>query len=225
MKNASRGVIFLVIVMLSTSILYGQDLSTYRNFALGTTSADLIHQVDVAPADLKTIHERPALIQELTWTPTLARDTTVATDPVDEILFSFYNGTLYRITVSYNATATEGMTPADMVDALSAEYGKPTTPVARIAFPTSKYGSDSPEKVIARWQDAQHSFDLFRASLLNTYGLVIYTKQLDAQAATSIVKAAELERLAAPQTQAALLKKDAADLEAKRQINKKNFHP
>ena len=223
MKTASRGFLFLMITLLCTPLLYGQDMTKYRSFALGTSLADLSAQLKVSPTDATTIYQHPALLQELEWRPALSLDTATTKDSVEEIVFSFYNDALYRIVVTYDISATEGMTTADMVESLSSEFGTSTRPVARISFPTSDNAAESSERVIARWEDPTHSVNLFQSSLMNSYGLVLYSKQMDAQAAASMTKGAQLLRDSAPQTEAARQKKNAADLAAKRLKNKKAF--
>jgi len=47
-------------------------------------------------------------------------------DTVEQILFSFYNGELYKISVTYDRSSTEGLTEEDMVKSISAKYGPPT---------------------------------------------------------------------------------------------------
>src|SRR5690349_17055084 len=47
----------------------GQGLSQYRNFALGSDVASVAALASVDPADAKTIHQRPAVLQDLEWRP------------------------------------------------------------------------------------------------------------------------------------------------------------
>ena len=47
--------------------------------------------------------------------------------------------------------------------------------------------------MIARWEDSQYSFNLFRSSLSNTFALVMFSKRLDAQAEAAIAKSLKLE--------------------------------
>jgi hypothetical protein len=60
-------VISMLGVAFSASLLYAQDLSTYREFQLGTSLPAVAKQVRMKPAEAKTTHQRPALIQELEW--------------------------------------------------------------------------------------------------------------------------------------------------------------
>src|SRR5690348_10017862 len=101
--------------------LQGQGLAQYRNFALGSDLAAVCDRAGVAASEAKTIHERPAVLQDLEWRPArwISGSTAVSTDPVEKVLFSFYNNQLFRIVVDYNNDRTEGMTEADMIQALS----------------------------------------------------------------------------------------------------------
>jgi len=59
-------------------------------------------------ADAKLIHGRPALVQELNWWPPNLPGISYQSDTVEQILFSFYNGELYKISVTYDRSSTEG---------------------------------------------------------------------------------------------------------------------
>ncbi len=186
--------------------------------------ADISKQIDQQPANAAVLYERPALIEELTWLPIQPYDLSRPAEPVDQILFSFYNGALYRMLVTYDSSATKGLTDEDMIRVVSAKYGGATRPVAVVNFPTNP-SYHATEKVIARWEDSQYSLNLFRSSGSDTFALVMFTKQLDAQAGVSIAESVKLEQEEAPQKQAARVKKAADDLEGERQKNIKTLRP
>jgi hypothetical protein len=224
MKIMRSVVVSLTMILVSAPVIHGQDLSKYRNFSFGMTVADLSKQIDQKPANAAVLHERPALIQELTWLPIQPYDLSRPAEPVDQILFSFYNGILYRMLVTYENSATNGLTDEDMIRVVSAKYGLATRPVAAVVnFPMNP-SYHATEKVIARWEDSQYSLNLFR-SYTDTFAIVMLTKQLDAQAGISIAEAVKLELEEAPQKQAARVKKDADDLELERQKNIKTLRP
>jgi hypothetical protein len=225
MKMMCSLVSSLVMILLSAPLIHGQDLSKYRNFSFGTHLVDLSKQVDQKPTEANLIHQRPAVIQELTWWPPLASGTRRA-EPVRQILFSFYNGELYRILVTYDRYVTEGLPAEDMVRTMSAKYGTATRPTAEINFPTNETGEyGTTEKVIVRWEDSQYSFNLFRSPLSNTFGLVMLSKRLEAQAEAAIAKSLKLEGQEDPQKEVARVKKEADDLETSRQKNMNAFLP
>ena len=113
----------VVVILLSTPQIHAQDLSRYRNFSFGMTVADLSKQIDAKPANATVLHEHPALIQELTWWPPQPYSSLRPAEPVEQILFSFYNGALYRMLVTYDSSATKGLTDEDMIRVVSAKYG------------------------------------------------------------------------------------------------------
>ena len=49
-------------------------------------------------------------------------------DPVQQIVFSFYNDQLFKLVVNYDRQRTDGLTDADMIEALSSWYGPPLKP-------------------------------------------------------------------------------------------------
>ena len=216
--------ISLAMILLSAPLIRGQDLSKYRDFPFGMSVADLSKQVDLKPLQTKLIHKRPSVIQELTWWPRESSGSSLQADSVWQVFFTFYNGELYRILVTYDRHATKGLTAEDMVQAISAQYGTATRPDAQISFPTNELYR-SKEKVIARWEDSQYSINLFRSSFLNSFGLVMFSKRLDGEAEAAIAEAVELERQKAPQTEVARMKKEADNLEVARQMNRKIFRP
>ena len=225
MKMMCRLVSSLVMILLLAPLIHGQDLSKYSIFSFGMSLADLSTWIDQKPTEANLIHQRPAVIQELTWWPPLASGTRRA-EPVRQILFTFYNGELYRILVTYDRYVTEGLPAEDMVRTMSAKYGTATRPTAEINFPTNETGEYGPaEKVIVRWEDSRYSFNLFRSSLSNTFGLVMFSKRLEAQAEGAIAKSLKLEGQKDPQKEVARVKKEADDLETSQQKNIKAFRP
>jgi hypothetical protein len=222
-------VIFISLAVLSMPLIYAQDLASYRGFQLGMNLIAVAKQADVKPSEAKVIYQRPAVIQELEWRPQSSYSPSAKGDPVKAVLFSFYNGELYRIVVNYDRDRTEGLTDEDMIESISAKYGTPTTPVAKIisSSPSQVY-SDS-EKVIARWEDSQYSFSLFRFSYGFAPGMLVFSKRLDVLAQAAIVQAIRLNEQEAPQREIDRQKqqdeeKNAAGQKA-RPVNKANFRP
>ncbi len=214
----------IVVSLLSILQVHAQDLSKYRNFSFGMTVADISKQIDQKPANAAVLHERPALIEELTWLPPQPYGSLRPAEPVDQILFSFYNGALYRMVLTYENSATKGLTDEDMIRVVSAKYGLATRPVGAVVnFPMNP-SYKATEKVIARWEDSQYSLNLFR-SYTDTFAIVMFTKQLDAQAGISIAESVKLDQEEAPQKEAARSKKVADDLELERQKNIKTLRP
>jgi hypothetical protein len=109
---------------------------------------------------------------------------------------------------------------------MSAKYGTASRPTAEINFPTNETGEyGTTEKVIVRWEDSRYSFNLFRSSLSNTFGLVMFSKRLDAQAEAAIAQSVKLEGQEDPQKEVTRVKTKADDLEKSRQKDIKAFLP
>jgi hypothetical protein len=223
--NVIRNMVICVAAsLLFVPLVYAQDLSKYRNFSLGSSLTELLVQVSAQPADATVVHPAPALIQQLTWWPVKSHQTTAPTDAVQEVEFSLFNGALYKIVVTYENSATEGLSVEDMVDAISVNYGAATMPVADKDPPPSA-GYSSSRKTIAVWEDAQYSVTLSRFPLSSVFQLVMLSKQWNGQADMAIAEAVNQERENAPQKKLEREKQEAADLETMRQANLKAFRP
>jgi hypothetical protein len=224
MKTISRGAIALVMILISAPLIHGQDLSKYRNFSFGMSVASVSKQADRRTAEANVIYQRPALIEESTWYPPQPFGSSRPAEPVEKVLFSFYNGELYRMLVTYDSSAIKGLTDEDMIRAVSAKYGDATRPVADVNFPTNP-SYRATERVVARWEDSQYSFNLIRSSASNTFAIVMFDKRLDARAGVSIAESVQLEQQEAPLKEAARVKKETDDLEGERQKNIKTLRP
>ncbi len=224
MKTMRSAVISLVMILLSAPLIHGQDLSKYRNFSFGMSVVELSKQVDSQALQTELLHKRPAVIQEVTWWPREPSGSSLQAEPVWQVLFTFYNGELYRILVTYDRQATEGLKIEDMVEAISAKYGTAMSPDAQISFPANELYR-SAEKVIARWEDSQYLFNLFRSSVLHTFGLVMFSKPLDTQVRAAIAESIKLEGQGDPQREIERQKKETDNLAVARQKNRKIFRP
>ena len=215
--------------LLSMPLIYAQDLSRYREFQFGMNLPTVAKQADVKPSEAKAVHQRPAMIQELQWRPQHYLSTSPQSDPVKDVLFSFYNGELFRMVANYDPGKTLGLTNDDLVGAISATYGIPTRPAARMITFSSAQGYSETEKILARWEDAQFSFNLFRSSYQPNFGMVVFSKRVDAIARLAIVEAIRRDEQEAPQREVERQKKEAqenrATEEKARSANKANFHP
>jgi hypothetical protein len=223
MKMMRRVVLSLAMILLSAPLLHGQDLSQYRSFSLGMSLVKLSNQVDLKPLQTKVIHKRPVVIQELTWWPREPSGSLLQADSVWQKFFTFYNDELYRIVVTYDRDATEGLTAEDMVRAISAQYGAATRPDAQISFPTNELYR-STERVIARWEDSQYSINLFRSTFLNSFGLVMFSKRLDGQAEAAIAESVKLEGQEDLEKEIEHQKKELNNVDVGRQKNRITFH-
>ncbi len=223
MKTIRSAVLCLAALLITASLLHGQDLSKYRGFSLGTSVASVLKLSDMKLADVKTIHARPMLIQELIWWPPNTPGHTSQYDSVEQVLFAFSNGELYKISVTYSRSSTEALTAPDMVSSISEKYG-PATSVESEVDPALKELYNLKPGPIASWNDSQYSLDLVRV-FSERFGLAIYSKQLNAEVELATAEAVKLEELERPEKEAGERKKEAADLEVTREKNQQSFRP
>jgi len=227
MNSTRTFVIAITWALLSTPLVGAQDLSRYREFQIGMNLAAVAKQANKKPSEAKVIHQRPEVIQELEWQPQRFLDSSPQADPVKEVLFRFYSGELFRMSITYDWYRIGGLTKEDMIEAISAIYGT-AKPTAQIIRPSYHLDSAN-EKVIARWEDSQYSLDLLQPSYPSTFRVVLVSKQLEALAGAAIAEAIRLDEQEAPQREVERQKKqaeeDRADLEKARLVNKATFRP
>jgi hypothetical protein len=202
------------------------DLSKYRNFQFGTDLSTVAKQAGTNASQAKVIHRRPALIQEVEWRPQ-PLGASSQPEAAKDVVFSFYDGDLFRIVVNYDRYETEGLTVDDFVDAISATYGPAAKSSAPANVAPGDYGDQ--EEVLAQWQDSQYRFDLIRSSYGPTFRLVGVMKRLEAPAQAATLEAKRLDDQEAPQRDAARIASEQgvakALLTKARLLNKPKFRP
>ena len=214
---------------LSTCLLHGQDRSRYRDFQLGRDLPSISALTGKPASEARTVHQRPALMQELEWRrPYSVSDASSGqTDPVQVILFSFYNDQLSRMVIDYDRNRTVGMTDADMIEAISTMYGPPLA-ASRTTAALSQLEEESGTR-LARFGDASCAVVLYRSSYASGFRLIVTSPRLDALARTAGAQAVRLDEREAPQRELARQKKEAADTRASeeksRLANKAAFRP
>lgn len=224
MDMIRKSVISLGLVLLATPVIFGQDLSRYRKFALGSSLAVISKQVGQDGGQATLISESPARVQEITYWQIDASDGTSRSEPISHITFDFYNGALYRIVVVYDEKSIEGLTEDDMVKAISARYGIGVRLYPEIDFPSHDVYA-APEEVIARWDDSENSVIFFHSSGLESFGISVFSKRLNAQAEAAIIESAKLAKEQAPQKEIDRQIKEVDDQDIARQKNIKSFRP
>jgi hypothetical protein len=224
MVSRSAVALFLFTVVSATSL--AEDLSKYRDFQFGTDLPTVAKRIGASPSQAKLIHSRPALVQDLEWRPQSLGSSPKA-ESAQQVVFSFYGGSLFRISVKYDRYATEGLTTEDFVEAISAVFGGPAKIPPAVKPAKESYGDQ--EEVVARWEDPQYRFELLRGSYGPTYTLVGSLKSLELSVQAANVEAKRLDDLEAPEREAARAAKEqdakAATLERARTANKAKFHP
>lgn len=231
MRNCGFVAVGVLGFVLCGAVSSAQDLDRYREFELGSDLAVVSTATSSAASDLKVIHHRPALIQELTWRPRYGarRAASPDTESVEQVVFGFLDGRLFRVAVDYDREQTKGLTDADMVAAISAVYGAQVKPaVSRRRQAPSEY--DDPDTPIAQWGNADNSVMLYRlSSYATSFRLVVTGEPVAALARTAAARALVLDAREAPQREAAREKKEAEDRrvaeEKARSTNKATFRP
>jgi hypothetical protein len=184
MINSRTFATSLLCAALFSSLGTAQDLSKYRDFQFGMSLDSVAKQINMKASAAKITHQRPAMIQTLQWDQFVYSDIPAKDRSLRGIRFDFYNGELSKMVVTYDLTGTEGLTTDDMIEAISAIYGAPTKPERTIAVSPSAVYEDN-QKVLACWEDAQYSYNLFHAGYGNAFGLVAFSKKLDLVASDS----------------------------------------
>jgi hypothetical protein len=214
--------------LLFSSAGMAQDLARYRDFQFGMSPEAVATQMKINPSAIRTTYQRPAVIQTFQWDKASYADSGTKDKSVRSIRFDFYNGELSKMLVTYDPVGTDGLTTDDMIEAISAVYGPAAKPDRVIAVSTSSIFQDK-ETVLASWEDAQYSYNLFRSRYGNAFGLVAFSKRLDLMASASLREADRLDQLEAPERERTLQLKQEADKRAAeekaRLVSKPNFRP
>ena len=222
MKTMRSAVLCLVVMILTAPMLRAQDFSKYRNFSLGTNLAAVLKHTDQRLLDVRATHDGSVLFQELTWHPAFGASS--RSESVDELVFSFYKGELYKMVVTYDRASTEGLTADDMVKSISTKYG-PATSIALEIDAAANEPYTMRGKPVASWEDSQYALNLLRSSYSNAFELVIYSKRVAAEADAALAQVVKLDEQEAPQKAIERQKKEADAMELTRQKNQKSFRP
>jgi hypothetical protein len=226
--NSTRPLVIAVGLILGGQLAFAQDMSRYRAYVLESSLDSVVAASGARSADAKTLHERPATIQQLEWRAPYVDSRNTQADPVREITFTFYNDALYQVIVNYDRDRTEGLANGDIVESLSAVYGAPTLASARTR--TSAPAEAFPDSiVVARWENADSLLTLIRGSYTPEFQLILVSKSLSARARTAVREAVRLDAIEAPRREAAQRKKEAGEASAARDktriANKAAFRP
>lgn len=215
-------------VVLAGSAAHGQAGAHYREFQLGSDMGSVAALAGAAASDAKTVHSRPALMQDLESRRPYTVDDSQS-DPVQQIGFSFYNDQLFRVVVDYDRRRTEGMTEGDMIEAISTMYGSPVKPVAAAARTLSLSVDQEFGTRIAAWGNAEYSAVLYQPSFATGFKLVVTSFRLNALARTAAAQAVRLDEREAPQREGARQRAAAEEArvakEKARLANKATFRP
>lgn len=226
--NSTRPIVIAVGLILGGQLAFAQDMSRYRAYALESSLDAVVAASGARAADAKTLHERPAAIQELEWRAPYVDSRNTQADPVREISFTFYNDALYQVIVNYDRNRTEGLTDGDIIESLSTAYGAPVLAAAKTR--TNRPAGGVPDSVVvARWENADSLLTLMRGSYTPEVQLILVSKSLSARARTAVREAVRLDAIEAPRREAAQRQKEAGESSAARDktriANKAAFRP
>jgi hypothetical protein len=226
--NSVRAPVIAVIVILGGQVASAQDVSRYRGYVLESSLESVIAASAARVADVKTLHDRPAKIQELEWRTPYVVPGSQPADPVREIAFTFYDGSLYQVVVRYDRDRTDGLTSNDIIESISATYGVPVLPSAGTR--TGRPVASLPDTiVVAWWENAASSLTLLRGTYSPGFQLILVSKPLSTRARGAIREAAKLDALEAPRRESEQRAKEVADASAARDkaraTNKAAFRP
>ena len=120
-----------------------------------------------------------------------------------------------------------GLTAEDVIDAISTRYGLAL--LRATERPSAAPVSSSADKILAQWEDSQHSATLFSSSYQATFALMVVSKRLDALAQVATADAILLDKREAPEMELARLRQQTEGERVKqveaRRVNKPAFRP
>jgi hypothetical protein len=218
-------------VMVSMLPVLAEELPAYRDFTLGSPLARVLEQVRATSADVTLVHQRPSVIQDLRWrTPYVPGGVTPQRDPVQQIVFSFYDDQLFRMTIEYDRAQTDGMTDADMIAALSARYGTPLTPSRPLnASTVASRAVGEWSTTVAQWGEGDVVVVLLRRAFTAGFQVVVTSARLDGLARVAADASLRLDESEAPAREIARQEHDAEAMrlaqERARAENKAAFRP
>lgn len=212
-----------LLLLLFSPVLRGADLSTYRGFQFGMNLHAAVKQSGMDMSDVTTVHQRPARIQKLTRNPERFSSTSGDTNSVQQVVFSFYNGRLFRIVVNYDSQKTADLSTEDITEALSTRYGAATHPAAKTLFPSAVFSEGV--TVVACWTDANYSINLAQSPYGSSFELIAFSKRLNALAEAAIAAGSQLDAQEAPERQRVEEQNAQRKSEKTRLVNKGNFRP
>jgi hypothetical protein len=225
--SCAVGVLGAVLAMIGSA--RAQSVGHYRGYDLGSSVAAVSTLAGSTDADIRVIHARPVLMQDLQWrAPFVLGDEAAPRDPVGEIVFSFYDNQLFRLAIEYDRHRTEGMTDEDMIAAISTVYGPAIAPIPKARRLPSLVTTESNVR-IAAWGDTEYSAVLSRSIYGTGFRMVVTAVRLDGLARVADAEAIRLDERDAPQRAVERQKKEQADTvaaqEKARLINRAAFRP
>lgn len=148
-RKAALSIVLAAIITTLAPLHASPVFSHYRGVTLGDSVATVLTQLGAEAASLKVLHERPSLIQELTWRPQrYVSGVSVTADPLAEMALTFHMGQLVRIAATYDRDRTQGLTDADLRELIGAVYG-----LARLPSRATTANPTADRRIIGSWGD------------------------------------------------------------------------
>ena len=223
--NTTRVLFIAALLVFTAQLGSAQDLSRYRGYALESSLESVVAASGARVDDVKTLHVRPAKIQQLEWRAPYASSGAALVDPVRGAVFTFSDDALYQVVVNYDRDRTAGLTNSELIESLTALYGEPVLRSARSRPPTALPDA----LVVAQWDSSASSLTLLRDTYSTEVQLVLLSKALSTRAREAIREAARLDAIEAPRRELEERKKQVADAAAARDkvrtTNKAAFRP
>jgi hypothetical protein len=219
----------LGLLVLSAQAVSAQETFSYREFQMGSDLASVAKLTGTLATAAKLVHARPVDMKDLEWRPrNYSGATSPQSDPVDMMLFRFYDNQLFKVIVDYDRRRTEGMSAADMIEAITETYGPISqVPSRQLGTPTVQYGF--PDTPLAVWGNSDYSVTLLRVAYPAAFRLVVASTRLDDLARTASLSALRLDAAEAPQRERDRQKREAdasaAAQEKAKTENKAQFRP
>ena len=225
MHNCLFAIAVALVLVFSSQRVSAQDILGYRTYALDSSVDAVVAASASRASDIKVLHERPALIQELEWRAPYAHSATELADPVRTITFMFCDDALYQVLVSYDRNRTDGLSNGDIIGSLTAVYGAPVPGTAR----NRPLDAPADAVVLAQWDRAGSSLTLLRGMYSAEFQLMLTAKASGTRARGAIRESARLDTADAPRREREQRKQEAADaaaaLDKVRATNKAAFRP
>lgn len=208
-------------VAASATLAAAQGRPQYRTYAMGDSLMAISRQIGLPVIDATSTPAASGAVQELRWHARyVRRGTAPAGDPVDRLIFSFYEHRLFRVVVDYAPDRTEGMTESDMVAAVSAIYGSPL----RRTLASSEAGlvpARPAETVIAEWTRGDQSVALLALQGRTAFRMIVVSSALQTLAREGGAREAPTDRPDWPSIEEARTRASLPGSEPLRQITRR----
>ena len=168
------------------------------------------------------------MIEELRWRPQRYGAAAASTDPVREVVFSFYEDKLFMVAVEYDRQRIEGLTDADLIASMAKTYGPPVLTSTSLQ-PGAVPAEPGRDVVVAQWAEADAAVRLLRGTYPTSLRLVLALTSVEGLARTASVEALLKDSDEAPQREVDRQKQVTEDrrlaADKARGVNRPAFRP